>query len=308
MYAQTAQTIGITAFQQGRLPPYKFTRRKIDNKLLMLYSINTEIHKYRNTEWRVFMSAKVISFAMQKGGVGKTTTSTLAAFLLSKKGYKVLALDLDQQGNMTQVMANTDDLSTFENETIKEALIGQDLDSYIRVATDNLDFVPADEYLSLLTANYKGDVPVNELLAATIVKVMDDYDFIIIDTPPALGVETLNAFLASDFVVAMFETAKYSYSALPKLLNTIDSVKANGNESLEVLGILATLADGRRSDSKELLELIKEEYQDLVFETVISRKAAVGRLPVYGLFNNPEIKQATQQHAEFLEELIERCQ
>ena len=253
------------------------------------------------------MPAKVISFAMQKGGVGKTTTSTLAAFLLSKKGYKVLALDLDQQGNMTQVMANTDDLSTFENETIKEALISQDLDSYIRVASDNLDFVPADEYLSLLTSNYEGDVPVNELLAATIVKVMDEYDFIIIDTPPALGVETLNAFLASDFVVAMFETAKYSYSALPKLLSTIDSVKANGNESLEVIGILATLADGRRSDNKELLELVKEEYQNLVFDTVISRKAAIGRVSVYGLFNNPEIKQATQQHTEFLEELIERC-
>ena len=248
---------------------------------------------------------KVISFSLQKGGVGKTTTSTLTAFLLSQRGYKVLAIDMDSQGNMTQVLSGTDDLSVFKGQTVQEALLNRDINPYIRIASDNLHYLPSDDYLALL-ANYNGQVPRNELLIAALVDVIDEYDYIIIDTPPNLGVQTLNALIASDYVVVMFETAKYAYNAIPRFLETIQSVKKVGNEELQILGILATLSDARRSDNKELLELVKEEYPELLFDTVISRKAAVGRIPVYGLFKNPEIKAATKQHDDFLKEMLNR--
>lgn len=251
------------------------------------------------------MPAKVITFSLQKGGVGKTTTSTLTAFLLSQRGHKVLAVDMDSQGNLTQVLSGTDDLSVFEGQTIREALLTRNINPYIRIASETLHYVPADDYLVLL-AEYQGEIPRHELLIAALVDVLDEYDYIIIDTPPNLGAQTLNALMASDYVVVMFETAKYAYNAIPRFLETIETVKYGGNDNLKILGILATLSDARRSDNKELLELVREEYPELLFKTVISRKAAVGRIPVYGLFNNPEIKSATEQHNLFIEELIAR--
>lgn len=251
------------------------------------------------------MPGKVITFSLQKGGVGKTTTSTLTAFLLSQRGHKVLAIDLDSQGNMTQILSDTDDLSVFESNTVREGMLQGNLKPYIRVASDTLHYLPADDYLVLL-ADYEGAIPRHELLIASLIDLLDDYDYIIIDTPPNLGVQTLNALMASDYVVIMFETAKLAYNAISRFLETIQTVKDKGNDQIEVLGILATLSDARRNDNKELLELVKEEYPDLVFKTVISRKAAIGRIPVYGLYSNPEIKAATEQHNQFIKELTER--
>lgn len=251
------------------------------------------------------MTATVISFSLQKGGVGKTTTSVLAAYLLSQKGYKVLAIDMDSQANLTQVISDSDDVKQFKGTTVREAVIEGNLKSYIRVVNDGLHYLPADDYLVLLS-EYQGSIPRDELLIAAIVDVLDEYDFIIIDTPPNLGTQTLNALIASDYVVIMFETAKYAYNAIDRFLETIDSVKSYGNDDLKVLGILATLSDARRSDNKELLELVIQEYGDLVFKTVIPRRAAIGRIPVYGLYNNPEIKAATEHHKNFIEEVLHR--
>lgn len=152
----------------------------------------------------------------------------------------------------------------------------------------------------------QGEVPRDELLIAALVNVLDEYDFVIIDTPPNLGTQTLNALMASDHVVVMFETAKYAYNAIDRFLETINSVRKYGNEELNILGILATLSDARRSDNKELLELVQEEYGDLIFNTVIPRRAAIGRIPVYGLYDNPELKAATEHHAKFIEEVLTR--
>lgn len=244
---------------------------------------------------------KVITFSLQKGGVGKTTTCALTAFLLSQMDYKVLTVDMDSQGNLTQIISGYDDLTVFKDQTVKNAMELSDADSFIKVINDNLHYLPADDYLVLMSEEV-GPLGLRNALANTI----DDYDFILVDTPPNLGKETLNALFASDYVVMMFETAKSAYNALPRFIGTVEGVKANGNSSLEIVGILATLADSRRSDSKELLELVKEEYNGLVFNTVISRRAAVGRIAVYGLNENPEIRKATEQHREFVKELLER--
>jgi chromosome partitioning protein len=251
------------------------------------------------------MTAKVVTYSLQKGGVGKTSCCGISGFLLSEMGYKVLALDMDSQGNLTQMISGYDDLESFYQETMKEALECGDVEPFIRIASDNLHYVPADDYLVLIS-DYRGSTPKSMLLREAIEKVKEEYDFILIDTPPNLSVQTVNALIASDYVVIMFETAKFSYNAIPRFLDSITGARDNGNPDLKIAGILATLSDSRRNDSKELLQLIREEYGELVFKTIIPRRAAIGRLSVYGFFDNPEIRQATEIHKDFIKELLER--
>lgn len=251
------------------------------------------------------MTATVITFSLQKGGVGKTTTCGVSAYLLSEMGFKVLAIDMDSQGNLTQLVSGFDELEPFYQETIKEALEYGDVNPFVKIASDNLHYVAADDYLVLIN-DYKGPTPKGLLLSKAIEKVKEEYDFILIDTPPNLSIQTINALIASEYVVIMFETAKFSYNAIPRFMDSITGARDNGNPGLKIAGILATLSDSRRNDSKELLELIHEEYRELVFKTIIPRRAAIGRLSVYGFFDNPEIRQATEVHKQFIKELLSR--
>lgn len=243
--------------------------------------------------------AITITFGNQKGGVGKSTTSATIAFLLAERGYKVLAVDMDSQANMVQMIANTDDLLQYEKRTIKEGIEEGDLRPYILAATDHLHFIPADDYLVLI--NEVRDI---RRLKRSLEPVQDYYDFIIIDTPPALSKQTINALMVSDYIVVMFQTEKLPYNALPRFLDSIEGAVQAGNENLKIAGVLSTLVDGRRTDGKELLELVREEYGDLVFQTVLPRNAKISRLSVYGFFDNPELKEAVKHHNEFLEELL----
>lgn len=104
----------------------------------------------------------------------------------------------------------------------------------------------------------------------------------------------------------MFETAKFSYNAIPRFMDSIEGAKRNGNPNLKIAGVLAILTDSRRKNNKELLNLVREEYNDLLFQTVIPRRATIGRLSVYGFFDNSEINQATKIHKDFIKELLNR--
>ena len=251
------------------------------------------------------MTATVITYSLQKGGVGKTTTCGLSAYLLSEQGYNVLTIDMDSQGNLTQMVSGYDELEPFYKDTIKEAMEQGDVDPYIKLASERLHYVAADDYLVLIT-EYKGNKNKSFLLRNAIESVKNEYDFILIDTPPNLSIQTINALIASDYVVIMFETAKFSYNAIPRFMDSIEGARRNGNPNLKIAGILATLTDSRRTDNKELLSLVQEEYKELLFETVIPQRATIGRLSVYGFFDNPEINQATKTHKDFIKELLQR--
>lgn len=254
--------------------------------------------------------AITITIGIQKGGSAKTTTSGVLSYLLSEEhNYKVLAVDMDSQGNLTE-MITQQDVETFRERSILEALQEQNPKEYIYPYSQNLHLLPAEDLLATfsrwLYIDYKG-LNHSLVLKSTLDKVKDQYDFIIIDTPPALGDQTINALFASDYVVTMFETGQFCYSALSRFFETIEAVQKRKSD-LKVAGILCSMIDNRRSDNQEYLKLVQEEYGNITFQTVIQRRAATGRLAVFGFHDNKELDQAVEQYREFTKELIDRVQ
>lgn len=250
--------------------------------------------------------AKIITFGIQKGGAAKTTSTGVAAYLLHQDGYRVLCVDLDSQGNLTELLTLTD-VQEFRGRTSLEALKELDPRPYIIGVKENLHLLPAEDLLATfsrwLYTEYRGATPPALMLKATLEKVQDLYDYILIDTPPALSDITMNALVASDLVVPLFESSKFCYSAIQRFLETVEEVAEVANPKLRIAGILRTMIDNRRSDNKQLIELMASEYPELVFETVIKRRAATGRLGVEGFFENKEVGDAVQQYRPFIEEL-----
>lgn len=248
--------------------------------------------------------AKVISFTIQKGGCGKSLTCGTTAYLLSLDS-KVLVIDFDSQGNVTELLTQRD-VYDFHTQTVFEAIQSKEPQKYIHKVSDNLDIMTAEDHLALfprwLYTTHKGNKSL--ALAEMIAKVESKYDYILIDTPPSLGDHTINALSASDGVVILFEASKFCYSAISRVWETIDIAQKKVNPELKVLGVLCSMVDSIRTDSKEYIELIKEEYP--CFNTVIKRRAATGRIPIYGYFNNPELNSAVDQYKPFIEELKQR--
>ena len=255
------------------------------------------------------MSAKIISFGIQKGGSSKTTTSGVVAHLLSRD-HKVLAIDMDSQGNLTEFLARRD-VADFSGRTILEAMQERNATNYIYKVTDSFHLIASDDLLAtfsrwLYTDYRHGDRAL--VLSETLKTVSGDYDYIILDTPPALGDLTINSLAASDYVVAMFEASIFCYSALGRFLETCLHVREKVNPNLTVAGILRGLIDARRTDNKALISQVEEEYGEMCFETILRRNAAAGRLPITGFENNNELDHAVAQYEEFLKELLKRVE
>lgn len=255
--------------------------------------------------------AKVITFGIQKGGSSKTTTSGVVAYLLSQN-YRVLAVDVDSQGNLTELLTQQD-IYDFHQKTVFEALQIQDARPFIHKINENLHILPAEDHIARFASwlydpknPYRGNRSL--VLMETLADVQDDYDYIIIDTPPALGEQTVNALAAANVVVAMFEASKFCYSALGRFLETCIHVQDKVNREMKIAGILRCMIDVRRTDNKALIELVEEEYEDLCFKTVITRTAATGRLSINGFEGNAELKAAVAQYVDFVEELMERVE
>ena len=256
------------------------------------------------------MVATVISFGIQKGGSSKTTTTGVTSYLLAR-GKKVLAIDMDSQGNLTEFLSRRG-VESFSGQTILEAMKDGDVTDYIFKISENLHLVPADDLLATFSrwlyseyrAGAKNDR--SKVLQAALEPVMDIYDYILIDTPPALGDLTINSLSASDRVVALFEASVFCYGALGRFLETVWHVRERVNPNLAVAGILRGLIDARRTDNKALISQVAETYGELCFETILTRNAAAGRLPLVGFENNNELGRAVSQYEYFVKELLER--
>ncbi|MEH7080977.1 ParA family protein, partial [Bacillus velezensis] len=254
--------------------------------------------------------AKIITFGIQKGGSSKTTTSGIVSYLLAQEGYKVLAVDMDSQGNLTDLLTQRD-ITYFEGKTILDAFQTGNVNDYIYKVNENLSVLPSDDYLATLSqflygtySKKGGKIPF--LLKESLESIKDDYDFIIIDTPPSLSEPMINSLCASDYVVVLCESSKWAFTAIERFLETIVHAQMNYNSDLKVVGVLRNLIDSRRTDSQAIAELIAEKYPDIVFPQIIKRRAQTGRISLNGLYDNPEIKGALVEYLPFYEELKKR--
>lgn len=251
---------------------------------------------------------KVLTVGIQKGGCSKTTTTAILAHLLAEKGNKVLCIDTDSQGNLTDVLTQVDPLE-FEGKTLLNAIAEDDVKPYImQTLYENVDVVPADDFLATVTqVVYSPHYRKNRIymLRDLIEQVKDDYDYVLIDTPPSLNELTTAAVVAADHVLILSETSKWSSTAIKRFLATIEHAKENFCD-VNVAGILLNMMDSRRFDNQHYLEEIQSKYGELVLKTIIKRKATTGRISTFGLVGNPEIKDAISNYYKVLDELIER--
>ena len=247
---------------------------------------------------------KVISVANQKGGVGKTTTTVNLATLLAKKGKKVLLIDTDPQGNATSGLGITQELessvydiligATTFNEVIQETTIKN-----LKVCPSNISLAGAEvELVSMMSREQRLKTKLDE--------IKDQYDYILIDCPPSLGLITLNAFTASDSVLIPVQCEYFALEGLGQLLNTVNLVKKHLNKSLEVEGALLTMYDARTNLSNQVVKEVKKYFEDKVYKTVIPRNVRLSEAPSYGMpisIYDPRSKGA-KAYEKFTKELL----
>lgn len=252
--------------------------------------------------------SKTISFGIQKGGVGKSTTTGISAWLLSKEA-KVLAVDFDSQGNLTQLLTQQN-VYDFSGKTALEAVKAQDARPYIHRVNENLHILPAEDLLATfprwLYREYKGEPA--SVLESTLASVKQDYDYILIDCPPNLGDQTVNALIASDYTVPMLQSEPFCLDALYRFLELVEHVKKL-RPQMAVAGILTTMMDSRANTDAFIIEKARQDYEQHVFPTIIRRRSRIKDFSLYGITDQSKAdRDALMLYEDFVKELKNRVQ
>ncbi|MBI2627257.1 MAG: ParA family protein [Parcubacteria group bacterium] len=239
--------------------------------------------------------ARIIGIVNQKGGVGKTTTSINLGVYLAALGKCVLLVDLDPQGNTTNGLGLR---LADDNPHLYHAIV-QDMhpNGIIRKSgIFGFDILPAASELAGAQVELIG-LPQREFqLKKALNKIRTNYDYILIDCPPSLGLLTVNGLTASEFILVPVQTEYFALEGLSQLMNTIELVKVNLNSELKVLGVLLTMYDKRMQLNREVLNEVKSNFPGTVFETVIPRQISLAEAPSFGktiLQYAPDSKGAT---------------
>ncbi|MGX4760797.1 ParA family protein [Corynebacterium sp. FDAARGOS 1242] len=253
--------------------------------------------------------ATIISMCNQKGGVGKTTSTINMGACLAELGRKVLLVDLDPQGALSAGLGLTHDQI---GDTIYDVMLDSDVSVHsaiVHTSVNGLDLVPANIDLSAAEIQMVNEVGREHTLARALRPVRKEYDFIIIDCQPSLGLLTVNALACSQGVIIPMECEFFSLRGLALLTDTVEKVADRINFDLEVMGILVTMFDRRTRHAREVMDRVVEYFGDKVFDTVITRTVRFPETSVAGepITSWAPSSQAAKQYRDLAKEVIERA-
>lgn len=248
--------------------------------------------------------AKKITFALQKGGVGKTTSTVATAEILAAAGYRVLVVDFDSQGNATKILTGNS-IYHYTGKTVMEAIQEGDAARYIVPVKDGLDLLAAEDRLAAFS-RYIYTARINNPYAALkrlLEPVESQYDYVFVDVGPELGDKAINAIVYADEIIIPFDCGDLSMDALVRFIEFVDATREEGHTDAEIGGILLTMRDGRSRYERDISEGMRQAYGDLVFKTEIRRRVKIKEMSAGGIqINEP----AMEDYVSLVEEIIGR--
>jgi chromosome partitioning protein len=251
----------------------------------------------------------LIVITNQKGGVGKTTTAINLSAACAEAGKRVLLIDLDPQSNSSLSFIDPDGVNggAYELFTEKERPFSEFI---YPTGVDRLDLVPAKINLAKLEAKLVGDFDAIYRLRDRIDEIRENYDLIFIDTPPTLGLITVNALVAANYFLIPIQSSYFAMEGTDDLLETVEKIRSRPNPELSLLGVLVTLMDRRTAIAKDVESYIRNNFGDKTFETVITRSVRLEEAPAHkkSIFDYAPKSSGAEEYAKLSEEVLKRVE